>query len=150
MISRCLVRCLVELVMSFNAFQVRMPSQFKGSSTLVNRARFSDGWSLLHVRLNGRTMWILSWRMSINVWIWLCESSQILATLMCIQPLMCLLLTLHYATLRWIRKMRLRSLMLNQARMSLAFVLMIVYIVGLMMSVRPPRRFLWPRTIQVS
>jgi hypothetical protein len=28
----------------------------QGSSTLVNQSRFSDGWSLLHVRFNGRIM----------------------------------------------------------------------------------------------
>jgi hypothetical protein len=42
MIGRCLVRCLVRLVLSFNSIQMRMPSQLKGSFTLVNQARCSD------------------------------------------------------------------------------------------------------------
>jgi hypothetical protein len=147
MIRRCLVRYLVGLVMSFNAIQMRMPSEFKGSFTLVNRVRFSDDWSQLHVWLNGRSMWRLSWRISINIWIWVCRSCQMLPALMWIQPLMCIhslvgfcknmrirhLLALHYPTLRWIRKMWLQSLMLNPARMSLVFILMLVHIVGLMM-----------------
>jgi hypothetical protein len=53
---RCIVRCLVGLVMWFNAIQIRMPSQLKGSFTTVNPAEFSDGWSQLNVRVNGRSM----------------------------------------------------------------------------------------------
>jgi hypothetical protein len=61
-----------------------------------------------------------------------------LLPIMCIQPLVGFrknrrihhLLTLRYRTMRWIRKMRLQSVMLNPARVSLAFVLMLVHIVG--------------------
>ena len=57
---RCFLSCLVVLMMSFIAIQMRMASQLRGYFTMVNQAIFLGGWSQLHQRLNGANMSKLS------------------------------------------------------------------------------------------
>ena len=50
---RCFLSCLVVLMMSFIAIQMKMASQLMGYFTMVNQTVFLGGWSQLQQRLNG-------------------------------------------------------------------------------------------------